>query len=53
MRDLEQRGEAESFGEIGPDASKHEVVEENIALNLPGNVLDSTRVGQAQLLSAL
>lgn len=52
MGDLEQRGEAECFGEIRADARKHEVVQENIALHLPRNVLNGTRIGQPQLLSA-
>lgn len=44
VRDLEERRHAEDLGQIGADAGEHEVVEEDIALHLLGQVLDGSRV---------
>lgn len=53
MGDLEQGVQAESLGEVGTDAGEHVVVEENIALDLLGQTLNGTRVGQTKLGPAL
>jgi hypothetical protein len=40
MRDLEQWGDAESLGEVRPQALEGVIIQEYIALNLPRNVLN-------------
>lgn len=52
MRDLEQRVQAESLGEVGAKAGKHVVVEENIALDLLGEVLNGSGIGQAEFCAS-
>lgn len=53
MRYLEQGREAEGFGEVGLDAGEHVVVEEDIALDLLGQVLNRAGVGEAELRAPL
>lgn len=48
MRDLEERSYAEGLGEVGAQTREHEVVQEDIALHLLGNILDGAGVGQAE-----
>jgi hypothetical protein len=40
MRDLEEGRNAEGFGELGAQAREAQVVEKNIALNLPCDALN-------------
>lgn len=47
--DLEERVQAEGLGEVGAQATEHVVVEEDIALDLFCQALDSARVVEAQL----
>lgn len=53
VRNLEERSHAEDLGQVGADASKHVVVEKDIALNFLGQRLYRARVGQAELCTAL
>lgn len=52
VRDLEERTHAEHLGQVGADAGEHVVGKEDIALDLPGESLYRSRVGQAELGSA-
>lgn len=49
VRHLEERSHAEDLGEVGAHTSEHGVVEEDIALDLPSESLDGTRVDEAEL----
>lgn len=53
VRDLEKRSHAENLGQVGADSSEHVVVEKDVALNFLGQVLHASRVGKAELCSAL
>lgn len=53
MRDLEQRSHAKDFSQVGTNASEHIVVEEDIALDLLGEALDGSGVGQAEFCPTL
>lgn len=53
MGDLEHGVHAEDLCEVGANASEHLVGEEDIALDLPGQVLYRAGVGQAELSSPL
>lgn len=44
MRDLEERSDAESLGEICAQSGECVVCQENIALDLSRNVVDGSRV---------
>lgn len=48
VRDLEQRRNTEGLGEVGAQARKAQVVEEDIALHFLCNVLYSSRVAQTE-----
>lgn len=52
VRDLEQRRDTEGLCEVGAQTGEGQVVEEDIALDLLCDVLDSAGVGKAQSLSS-
>lgn len=47
VRDLEERSDAEGLGQVGAKAGKGQVVEEDIALDFLGDVVDGAGVAQA------
>lgn len=51
MRNLEHGSGAEGLCELGAQAREAQVVQEDIALHLLGDVLDGARVGQPKGLS--
>ena len=53
MVDLEQRCDTKHLGQVGAKAGEHQVAEEDIPLDLLGEMFDVSWVGQAELSSAL